>query len=332
MSQTIVSVIIPVYNVEKYLRECIDSVLAQTYTDFELLLIDDGSTDSSGAICDKYAEQDSRVKVFHKPNGGVSSARNLGLDNAKGEYLIFLDADDYWCELTAMEQMYNVAVKNSIDIVRGEYVAVDINGRELCRNKIDAKKKISQDSVLDSISFLDNVVQREFFLPLCLIKRDIIGELRFNTKRSFLEDLEFFIQILLQPLKCYYIPVYFYAYRKHALSASNNYNKKRLADAFDISRLYIELSLSANDEKLSSSFIVRGWDYYWLTLRTIATEDILFVNRKSLSCDLSLRKLRDDLSNVILDINVENKWLVKLSPCMVVYYFRIRYIIGKFLK
>ena len=90
-----ISVIIPVYNAEKYLRSCIDSVLAQTYKDFELLLIDDGSKDSSGAICDEYAAQDARVSVFHKENGGVSSARNLGLDNAQGEWITFVDSDDY---------------------------------------------------------------------------------------------------------------------------------------------------------------------------------------------------------------------------------------------
>lgn len=91
----LISVIVPVYNTEKYLDQCIQSVLAQTYTNWELLLIDDGSTDASGAICDKYAEQDSRIRVFHKSNGGVSSARNLGLDNAKGEWITFVDSDDY---------------------------------------------------------------------------------------------------------------------------------------------------------------------------------------------------------------------------------------------
>lgn len=89
-----ISVIVPVYNTEKYLDRCIQSVLSQTYTDFELLLIDDGSTDSSGAICDKYAEQDSRVRVFHKENGGVTSARRLGVENARGIYVTFVDSDD----------------------------------------------------------------------------------------------------------------------------------------------------------------------------------------------------------------------------------------------
>ena len=90
-----ISVIVPVYKVECYLHRCIDSILAQSYTDFELLLIDDGSPDNCGLICDEYAAKDSRVRVFHKENGGVSSARNLGLDNARGEWIAFIDSDDY---------------------------------------------------------------------------------------------------------------------------------------------------------------------------------------------------------------------------------------------
>lgn len=92
-----ISIIVPVYNAEKYLNRCIDSILAQTFTDFELLLIDDGSRDSSGVICDEYVANDPRVRVFHKPNGGVSSARNVGLDNARGEWITFSDADDFVC-------------------------------------------------------------------------------------------------------------------------------------------------------------------------------------------------------------------------------------------
>lgn len=90
-----ISVIVPVYNVERYLRECVDSILNQTYEDFEVLLVDDGSTDGSGNICDEYASKDKRVRVIHKPNGGVSSARNIGLDNARGAWLTFCDSDDF---------------------------------------------------------------------------------------------------------------------------------------------------------------------------------------------------------------------------------------------
>lgn len=94
-ARPVISVVVPVYNTEKYLHRCVDSILAQTFTDFELLLIDDGSQDESGNICDSYACLDSRVRVFHKTNGGVSSARNLGLDKARGEWVTFCDSDDW---------------------------------------------------------------------------------------------------------------------------------------------------------------------------------------------------------------------------------------------
>lgn len=97
-----ISIIVPVYNVEPYLRRCVDSIFAQTFTDFELILVDDGSPDGCPAICDEYAEKDSRVRVIHKENGGVSSARNAGMEVAEGKYFLFCDSDDYvspqWCE------------------------------------------------------------------------------------------------------------------------------------------------------------------------------------------------------------------------------------------
>ena len=116
-----ISVIVPVYNTERFLQRCIDSVLAQTYQDFELLLIDDGSKDSSGAICDEYAAQDARVRVFHKKNGGVSSARNLGLDNVRGEWITFVDADD-WIESEMLELLLRKGEETGADIVMGDFL------------------------------------------------------------------------------------------------------------------------------------------------------------------------------------------------------------------
>ncbi len=110
-----ISVIVPVYKVEPYLRQCVDSILAQTYTDFELILIDDGSPDSCGAICDEYAEQDSRVRVIHQENGGLSAARNAGIDTARGDYLTFIDSDD-WVHSMYLELLLNAVVENNVDI------------------------------------------------------------------------------------------------------------------------------------------------------------------------------------------------------------------------
>lgn len=115
-TETLVSVIIPVYNVEKYLNECVDSVLSQTYQNFEIILVDDGSADKSGDICDKYASTDSRIRVIHKENGGLSDARNCGLTELSGDYVIFLDSDDFLSE-TALEETVKVVERDRCDFV-----------------------------------------------------------------------------------------------------------------------------------------------------------------------------------------------------------------------
>lgn len=124
----IISVIVPVYNVEKYLPRCIDSILAQTFTDFELILVDDGSPDNCGAICDEYAAKDKRVRVIHKSNGGVSSARNAGLDAASGEYVTFVDSDDYIAE-DRLKQMHSSIFESKADIAVAGFRFVDEIGR-----------------------------------------------------------------------------------------------------------------------------------------------------------------------------------------------------------
>lgn len=115
-----ISVIVPVYNAEKYLITCVDSILSQTFSDFELLLINDGSTDTSGLLCDKYAQTDSRIKVFHKENGGVSSARNIGIRNSKGEFIYFMDSDD-WIEYNALEICLSLISSHNADLIIFDY-------------------------------------------------------------------------------------------------------------------------------------------------------------------------------------------------------------------
>ena len=125
-----ISIIVPVYNVEQYLPRCIDSILNQSFADFELLLIDDGSKDKSGTICDEYAAKDSRIRLFHKENGGVSSARNVGLDNARGEWLAFIDGDD---EIT--EGYFDIRQEHEgVDVIIKPYCTVNTEGHAACHN------------------------------------------------------------------------------------------------------------------------------------------------------------------------------------------------------
>ena len=127
-----ISVIIPVYNVEKYLSDCVESVLRQTYTDLEIILVDDGSKDASGRICDDYAKQDLRVRVIHKQNGGLSSARNAGIESANGQYLYFLDSDD-WIAENAIELLYEAIKNTQSDLALCNMQYTDVRGRNISK-------------------------------------------------------------------------------------------------------------------------------------------------------------------------------------------------------
>ena len=116
MSNILVSIIVPVYNVEKYLAFCVESLVKQTYKNIEILLIDDGSTDKSGKISDEWAERDSRIKVFHKENGGLSDARNFGVRHASSDWIMFIDSDDYY-ELFAVEYLVRIKEKYNADFI-----------------------------------------------------------------------------------------------------------------------------------------------------------------------------------------------------------------------
>ena len=118
----LVSIIVPVFNVEKYLRQCLDSILGQTFNQFEVIIVNDGSTDNSGAICQEYEARDNRIVYLEKENGGVSEARNLGLDFATSEYIIFIDSDD-WIEPTYVEVLYEKIEEYQADIVFENYTS-----------------------------------------------------------------------------------------------------------------------------------------------------------------------------------------------------------------
>ena len=119
----LISVIVPVYNVEDYLERCINSIINQTYTNLEIILVNDGSTDSSGIICDQYSQIDSRIRVIHKKNGGLSDARNVGLDVATGEFISFIDSDD-WISLTMFSEMVS-QFTDTVDIVSAKFIETD---------------------------------------------------------------------------------------------------------------------------------------------------------------------------------------------------------------
>lgn len=154
MKNPLVSVIVPVYNVENYLRRCLDSIVCQTYKNLEIILIDDGSTDESGKICDEYAKKDERIKVIHKENEGLSSARNTGVDNAKGKYVTFVDSDD---DITKdyVEYMLRLIQKFNTRISVAPYTIVTSSGRRLEDRSISEELSINTRDALKRL-LLDN--------------------------------------------------------------------------------------------------------------------------------------------------------------------------------
>ena len=215
-----VSIIVAVYKAENYLHRCVDSLLAQTFTDFEILLIDDGSPDRSGDICDEYARMDSRIRVFHKENGGVSSARQCGIDHAKGEYTIHADPDD-WVEPTMLEELYKKAKEEDADMVICDYYS----------NSILGQKYISQKPT----TLEPCVILHDIFLTLSvcvwnkLIKRHFLKNAGFPKGIDYGEDFIVCIQVLLQPIKISYLDQAFYHY-------SQDDNPNTLSRSFDMKR------------------------------------------------------------------------------------------------
>lgn len=214
----LISIIIPNYNSEKYLKQCIDSVLLQTYKDFELLLINDGSTDSSGQICNQYSEKDDRIRVFHKQNGGVSAARNLGLQNAKGEYICFIDSDDYVSENYLSDFVDIVSQNENVDFVIQGFVILK-DGSEFKRDLGDEVLEASNFDELFNIKKIQN-----FGYPFSkFYNKQIIvaNEIMFPTEYTIAEDLSFLLIYLSKIKTIKFQKAYNYYYRHTENSLSN---------------------------------------------------------------------------------------------------------------
>ncbi len=199
-----VSVIVPIYNAERYLAQCIDSLLAQTFTDYELLLVDDGSKDHSGEMCDQYAQIDKRVRVFHLPNGGVSKARNYGLSQATGQYVTFADADD-WMEANTLAT-YTSHFTDDTDVVRIGYIK---EGKE---QKTVSTPANQTDRLSDY--FLQTEHNRyHAFVWNTMYRRALIGDQRFDESISYCEDHIFSYTYYLKCKKFCTLPDTLYHYR-----------------------------------------------------------------------------------------------------------------------
>lgn len=216
-----ISVIVPIYKVEDYLHRCVDSIINQTYTNLEIILVDDGSPDNCPMICDEYAKKDSRIRVVHKKNGGLSDARNAGLDIATGEYIMFIDSDDF-VDIEMMESMMKNMIDNNVDMVvcNIKYVyedreVVKYNQADRILDRYEAMEEYLKDGVVQAVAWNK------------LYKKSLINNMRYKVGKTN-EDEFFTYKVVDKTDKIYYNSKPFYNYIQRNSSIMGKYSIKRL--------------------------------------------------------------------------------------------------------
>ena len=254
---SIISIIVPVYKVEKYIGQCVESILSQTYTDFELILVDDGSPDRSGAICDAYAERDPRVRVIHKENGGVSSARNVGLDVAKGEYVTFVDSDD-WLSPSFLADAAEACWTQGLGLFMSGFIRVWQDGRtesSCTPREIGSAKAFLREE--DYTQLLEaNYIASPWAKLFC---RDLIGDTRFPSDMRFGEDLTFVFALLEKQPRCLAVSTAYYCYRATENSLTSLYDEAKLRDVLQTYRVLLRFAERHGFASDFLDFVKRRW-------------------------------------------------------------------------
>jgi len=221
------SVIVPVYNVEQYLQECVNSILSQTFSDYELILVDDGSKDTSGLICDEYAAKDARVKVIHKENGGQSTARNAGLNMATGKFAVFLDSDDFICKDYFFADLY-AACSDDTDVIAYKYYKYCDGRQEECVSSLAGIDESSKASIIEEL------VRRDAFFCSCwskIVRLELLKQhnLYFNENLSC-EDMDWYYAVVSHAEAFQVIDKAYICYRQRAGSVTSVFKEKSITD------------------------------------------------------------------------------------------------------
>lgn len=248
----LISVIVPVYNISKYLPECIDSIIGQTYTNLQIILVDDGSTDDSGKICDMYKEKDDRIIVVHKENGGLSDARNVGLDLCDGKYISFIDSDD-WIESSFLEELHTDLVENQAQICAGGFVAAfksqSIYQPERC-GKYTGEEALCK--LIENIDLHDHVCTKLFL-------KELWEDVRFPVGKVF-EDIRTTYKVFLKCQTIYVNDKCLYWYRQRGTGIARGvFNKNKLQMVEAVEELALNQNLANNDlyKKLITERLIR---------------------------------------------------------------------------
>ena len=249
VNNPLISVIIPVYKVEKYLNKCIDSVLNQTYDNLEIILVDDGSPDNCGRICDEYAQKDSLIKVIHQENAGLPAARNAGIDVATGEYITFVDSDDY-IHPEMVEILYSNLVLTDVDISVCGFISFN-EGEEP-----EVKKRKTNELVVLTRDDIPLIPQLSPYISLAsacckLYKAILFEKIRFDSRLIKVEDLDFSLRMYVNIDKmCFDVqPMYYYLLRKDSIIHERGYPIEYAIQAYNNVIDYYK-SIDANEELL----------------------------------------------------------------------------------
>lgn len=279
----LISVIIPIYKVEKYLEQCVMSVLNQTYRDVEVILVDDGSPDGCPAMCDAFAEKDNRIRVIHKSNSGVSDTRNIGLKSATGEYVIFVDSDDFWANPHDLEKLVDEALKSPdcdfIGFNCSYYYGADAKIMPWIPFSEDIVKTTTSDKCVEKL-----VESGVFPMSPCmkLIRKECIqGRIEF-IKDTYCEDIPWFIELLKKSNKCRFINQYMYMYRKGlTASRSGSFSNKQYNDLFNLLKDGVAINQKECEGKTRDA-LFSFWAYELCILRAMTG----FMDRKQRSKEL----------------------------------------------
>ena len=246
-----ISVIVPVYNKSKYLSAMLDSVLKQSFSDYEVILIDDGSTDDSGKIADEYSQNDSRIQVYHIENGGVSHARNVGLDMAKGEYITFIDADDTVAE-NYLENLYTCMTSNKTDLVISGILKADDQGNTLKEIHVPYKGTKSVEGIINEFASVQHDTGIYGFCVAKIFRKQLAEDLRFDEEINLAEDFDFYLRLYDKISTIYFDDQCLYYYLQNADNSSALVSDRQIDY---LSQLLIQLRFK---DFLESHFAYQG--------------------------------------------------------------------------
>lgn len=307
MEEHKISVIVPVYNVEKYLIECLDSIIKQTYANLEIILIDDGSPDGCGSICDAYKLKDSRIIVIHKENEGLGYARNCGLDIATGDYITFVDSDDYIMP-TMIETLYNGLIDNQVNECKMGFQRVK-NDHSVCAETRYEQEIFPGEKARTEYAprLIGSVPDKHDSIEMCVCGAIFVGDiirknhLRFPSERELIsEDLIFHLEYLQYAKGACVIENTDYKYRVNDLSLSKSYkiNRKEMSIAF-----YEELIKRIKSYGYGEETVIRAKKLLFIYIRVCISQEVTYEMN---SISKSIKRIKDICSDEVLQSAIQS--------------------------